>query len=223
MRYHEYRAPLHQRVHPARNYRFRARIYGRRRFVEYHDGRIGDGGARYRYELTLTLRQVCAVAREHGVVAVGQSCDKIVRAGELSRGYTFLVGGVQLAVADIVHDRARKQVRVLQYYAERAAQVGFFYLVDVDAVVAHFAVGDVVKPVEQVGYRSFARARRADESDLLPRLGVDGNVAKHRLALFVLEVDLGKHNVAAKPRIRDCAVAVRVLPRPFVGALLALR
>ena len=57
----------------------------------------------------------------------------------------------------------------------------------------------------------------------MPRLGVDGNVAKHRLALFVLEVDLGKHNVAAKPRIRDCAVAVRVLPRPFVGALLALR
>ena len=56
--------------------------------------------------------------------------------------------------------------------AQRAAQVGLFDLVDVDAVVADFTVGNVIEAVDEVGDRGLARAGRADKGDLLPRLGV---------------------------------------------------
>ena len=74
-----------------------------------------------------------------------------------------------------------KRFDVLQDDAERAAQVGLFDLVDVDAVVADLAVGNVVKAVDEVRDGRLARAGRADKGDLLARLGVDGDVVQDRL------------------------------------------
>ena len=105
---HEHRSSLHKRIHSSRDYRFRSCIYGRRSFVEYHYGRICDCGTRYRHKLTLTLRKVCAVTCEQCIISVGQTGYKIVRARQLCRRYALLVRGVQLAVADIVHYRARR-------------------------------------------------------------------------------------------------------------------
>ena len=130
-------------------------------------------------QLALALRQAGAVAGEHGVVAVGQAGDEVVGVGELGRRDALLVGGVQVAVADVVHHGAGEQVGVLQHDAERAAQVGLADLVDVDAVVADLAVGDVVEAVDEVGDGRLARTGGADKRDLLARLGKHGHAVQH--------------------------------------------
>ena len=128
VRYHKYRSAVHERVHTTRNYRFGTRIYRACSLVQYHDGRIGDCGARYRHKLPLSLREVCAVARKHGIVALWKSRYEIVRARKLCRRHALLVGSVELAVSNILHDRAREQIGILQHDAERATQVCFFIL-----------------------------------------------------------------------------------------------
>ena len=77
------------------------------------------------------------------------------------------------AVADVVHDRAGEEVGILQHDAQAAAQVGLFDLVDVDAVVADLAVGNIIEAVDQVGDGGLARAGGAHKGDLLARLGVE--------------------------------------------------
>ena len=58
------------------------------------------------------------------MVALGQARDEIVRVGQLRGADAVVVRGVELAVADVVHDRAGEEVDVLQDDAERVAQVG---------------------------------------------------------------------------------------------------
>ena len=96
-----------------------------------------------------------------------------MRVGELRRRDAFLVRRVELAVADVVHDRAGEQIHILQHDAERVAQVGLFDVVDVDAVIADLAVGDVVEAVDEVRDGGLARAGRADKGQLLPGLGIE--------------------------------------------------
>ena len=148
----------------------------RGRLVEDHDGRVGDRRSGYGYKLALTLREVCAVVGKLGLIALGKARDEVVRAGELCRGDALFIRCAELAVADVVHHRAGEQVGVLQHDAQRAAQVGFFDLVDVDAVVADLALLNIVETVDQVGDGGLARAGGADEGDLLAGLGVKGNV-----------------------------------------------
>ena len=67
--------------------------------------------------------RLAAVAGEHGVVAVGQAADEAVGVGQLGGGDALLVGGVQAAVADVLHHRAGEQVGVLEHHAQGAAEV----------------------------------------------------------------------------------------------------
>ena len=64
---------LHQSVHAALDERLGAGIDGAGRLVEDHDGRVCHRRAGNGKQLALTLREVCAVGREHGVVAVRQA------------------------------------------------------------------------------------------------------------------------------------------------------
>ena len=222
MRDDEHGAALHQRVHTALDDGLGPCVDGRGCFVQNHNRRVGDRRAGDGQKLALPLRQIGAVAGQHRRVAVGQTGDEVVRARQHCGFYAFVVACRQVPVADVVHHRAGEQVRVLQHDAERAAQRAFFDLVDVDAVVADFAVGDVVKAVEQIGDGRFARAGRADEGDLLPRLGVERDVMQDGFALLVAEVNVEHPHVARKPGVRHAAVGLmRVLPRPYASVLAA--
>ena len=109
---------------------------------------------------------------------------------------------------------------VLQDYAHRAAQVGLLYLVDIDSVVAYFAVRDVVEAVYEVRDRRLACAGRADEGYLLAGLCPEADVVQHQLVLVVAEVHAVEHDAALQLGVGDAAVGlVRVLPGPGVGAL----
>ena len=113
MRDDKRRAAFHELIHARLHDGLGAGVDARRGLVQNHCRRIGDGGACNRDQLALALRQLRAVAGEHGVVAVGQAGDKVVRARELGRRDALLVGSVQVAVADVIHHSAGEQVHVL--------------------------------------------------------------------------------------------------------------
>src|SRR5699024_6114519 len=113
----------HQRVHAAVDNGLGVGVDGGGRLVHDHDRRVGHGRAGNGQQLALALAQVGAVAGQHGVVAVGQAADKVVRAGQLGGGDALLVMGVQVAVADVFHHGAGEQVGVLQDDAQRMEQV----------------------------------------------------------------------------------------------------
>ena len=110
---HEGGASLHQGVHAVLHQLFRAGVDGGGGLVQNHHGGIGHRRPGNGDQLALTLGQAGAVAREHGVVAVWQAGDEVVGVGQLRRVDALVIGGVQLAVADVVHHRAGEQVGVL--------------------------------------------------------------------------------------------------------------
>ena len=145
--------------------------------------------------------------------------DEPVRIGQLCRPDTFLIGGVQLAIADIIHDRSGKEVGILQHHAKRPPQVRLFDLVDIDAVVADLAVRDIVEPVDQVRDRRLACARRTDKGDLLPRLRIQSNVMQHDLVLVISEIYIIENHAAFLSLVGHRAFRpVRMPPCPLVRA-----
>ena len=170
----------------------------------------------------MSLREICAVPRQHSVVALGQPGYKAVRTRKSRRRLTLFVGGVQSAVSDIVHNRAGKQVCILQDNAERAAQVCFFNLVYIDAVIAYFAVGDIVKAVYQIGYSGLARTRRADKSHLFACVRVYVYIPQNGFAFLIAELHVVEQDIAVKPGIGERAVAVRMFPSPNIRASVRL-
>ena len=149
---------------------------------------------------------------------------KSSRARELGGGDALVVGGVEPAVADVVHDGAGEQVHVLQDHAERTAQVGLLDLVDVDAVVADLAVGDVVEAVDQVRDGRLARAGGADEGDLLAGLRVHAYMPWSTcLSGRVAEVDVVHADIALRAGCRSrCRPLCGCFQAQTVGALVAL-
>ena len=218
----EHRAPLHELIHAALHERLRAGVDGAGRLVEDHDRRIGHSRACDAQQLPLALAQAAAVAFEHGVVAVGQHADEMVGIGKLRRRDAFVIRRVRISVADIFHDRTGKEIHVLEHDAEAAAQICLTDLIDVDAVVADLAVGNVVKAVDKVRDRRLARTGRADEGDLLAGFGVERDVMQDLFVRRITEVDVIEHDAPGKLRVCDRAVAVRVLPRPETGVVVGL-
>ena len=91
----------------------------------------------------------------------------------------------------------------MQDDAQRATQVRLADLVDVDAVVADLAVGDVVEAVDQVRDRCLACSRGTHEGDLLTGLGPQGDVVQDILLIVVGEVHALHDEFAAQARVGD--------------------
>ena len=143
-------APGHQRVHTALHNGLGARVDGAGRLVHNHHRWVGHSRTCNGKQLALTLAEVRAVAVQHGVVAIGQTADEVVRTGQLRRSNALLVTRIQVAVADIFHHRAGEEIGILQDDAQAVTQVRLPDLVDVDAVIADLAVVDVIEAVDQV-------------------------------------------------------------------------
>ena len=218
----EHGAALHQGVHAALHDGLGARVDGRSGLVEDHHRRVGHGRAGDGQQLPLALAEVGAVALQLRIVALGQAADEVVCAGQLGGGDAFFIGGVQLAVAYVLHHRAGEEVGVLQNDAQRVAQIGLLDLVDVNTVVTDLAIVDIVEAVDEVGDGGLARAGGADEGQLLAGLGVEGDVVQNRLFRRVAEVDVEEAHVAHQASVGERAVVVGMLPRPHACALAAL-
>ena len=217
----EDRAALHQGVHALLNDALGAGVDGGRGFVQDHHGRVLYRGPGNGDQLALALRKAAAVAGQHRVIALGQHPNEAVRVDQLCCLDAFLVRGVRLAEAKVFHHRASEEIHVLKHHAQRVAQIVLLDLVDIDAVIADLAVGNVVETGQKVRNGRLASAGSAYKGDLLAWLGVDADVVQHDLLRGVAEVHVVQHNVALQLGVGGGAVAVRMLPRPQAGALVA--
>jgi hypothetical protein len=139
---------------------------------------------------------------------------------ELCGGDALFVGGIELTVADILHNGAGEQVDVLQNHAEGTAEIRLLDLRDVDAVVADLSVRNVIEAVDKVCDGRFACARCADERDLLAGLCVKRDVMQDGLLRGITKIDVLKLYVTGELRIGDRAVLMRMLPCPKAGVLV---
>ena len=214
---------LHQRIHTGLHLGLGVGIDGGGGLVQNHYRGIGHGGPGNGNQLPLALGEAGTVSGEHGVVAVGQPGDEVVGVGQLGGVDAGLVGGIQLAIADIVHHRAGEQIGFLEHHAQRAAQVGLADFVDVDIVVANLAVVNVVKPVNQIGDGGFSGAGGPYEGYLLARAGIQGDIMQHRILRHIAEVHMLHDNVALQLPVGGGAIGlVEMLPGPVAGALRGL-
>ena len=143
--------------------------------------------------------------------------------GQLGGGDHVLVRGVQLAVSDIIHHRAGKQVGILEHHAQTAPQIGLADLPHVDAIVKDLALVDIVETVDQVGNGGFACACGAYKGDLLAGLSVEGYVVQYQFILHIAKVHVNQSHIPLQPGIVHLAVLIYPLPSPFACADLALR
>ena len=115
-------APLHDGVHASLYHLLGTGVDTGGCLVENEDGGIGYGSTGDGKELALSLAEVASVAAEGCVIAVGESADEVVGTNQLSRLDTFLIGGIELAVTDIVEDGACEEVGLLEDDAHALAQ-----------------------------------------------------------------------------------------------------
>ena len=108
----------------------------------------------------------------------------------------LLVGSVQLAVADVVHDGTGEQVGLLEYHAQRAAQIRLADLVYVDAVVADLAIGNVVEPVDKVRNGGLTGTGSAYKGDFLTGMGIEGHIVEDGLLRHIAEIHMLHGDVA---------------------------
>ena len=109
----EDRAALHQVIHAGLHDFLGTGIDGGRGLVEDQRWWIGHRGAGDGDQLALALGQTGTIALKHRVVALGQHANEAIRINQTSGLDAFLIGGVQAAVADVVHHSAGKQVHIL--------------------------------------------------------------------------------------------------------------
>ena len=124
--------------------------------------------------------------------------------------HAVLVGRVKAAVSYVLHNRSGEKVGILKHRSERAPQIAFPDIADIDAVVGDGSALNVIEPVDQVCDGRLSGAGGADKGDLLPRLCVKRQSLQHRLALDIREIDVKEPDVAPQ---RD-SPAVRLYPEP---------
>ena len=173
---HEGRPLCHQRIHALLDMLFRSRIDGARRFIEDQDRRLGYRRSRDIKKLSLALAQIRAIALKNGVIALWKPHDKGMGRCHLRRLNDLLVCGIKPSVADILHDRSRKQVGVLKNHGDVAAQVVPLNMADINAVDSDGPALDIVEAVDEVRDRRLSGSRGTHEGDLLPRPRVEADI-----------------------------------------------
>ena len=83
----------------------------------------------------------------------------------------LLIGCIKISVTDVVTDGSSKQVGILQYNTEGTTQIVFFYLCNIDAVIADFSLLNIVETVDQVGNCCLSGTGRANKCQFLSRFG----------------------------------------------------
>lgn len=166
----------HQTIHALLDVFFRSRIDGARRLIEDQDRRLGYRRSRDIKKLSLALAQVRAVALKNGVIALWKPHDKGMGRCHLRRLNDLLVCGIKPSVADILHDRSRKQVGVLKNHGDVAAQLVPLNMADINAVDGDGPALDIVEAVDEVRDRRLSGSCGTHKGDLLSRPRVEADI-----------------------------------------------
>ena len=189
-------ASLHDGVHAPLYELFGTGVYRGCCLVENEDGGIGNGSAGNSQQLALSHTEVTSVATEQGVIAIGQTTDEVRGSYQLGCLDTFLVGGIEFAVTDIVEDGAREEVRLLQDDAHAAAQRVFTDIGDGDAVVEDMSALYLVEAVDEVDDGGLACPCASHEGYLLSRVGIDIDIEEYLFLGGVAEINVLEVDVA---------------------------
>jgi len=157
----------------------------------------------------LPYRQRRAALGDHGLVALRQPLDELVRVHEPRRGADLLIADRCLVQAEVRRDRAREDERVLQHDADVAAHVGLAHVADVHAVEEDPALLHVVEARDEADDRGLPRPGRTDDRDALARGDLEVHIAQHPFALVVREGDVVERDLAAHVRQLDGPLRVQ--------------
>src|SRR5439155_11565979 len=106
-------------------------------FVQNENGRILQNRARNGDALPLAAAQARAAFANHGVIALRQLDDEIVRQRGLRGGNDFFLGNIGQAVADVVANGVVKQDVLLRHHGDLPAQRAQLGFADVAAIHAN--------------------------------------------------------------------------------------
>src|SRR5699024_3946825 len=131
-----------------------------------------------------------------GLEAVGHGHDIVVDFRPLCRLHDLLLGGVRLAVADVVVDGAGKEEYVLLDDADVLAQGLLGEVAHVGAVHQNATPGDIIEAGDELAQGGLAAPGGAYHRHRLSPGDVDGHVVQHGLPVLVGERDVVHQNVS---------------------------
>ena len=214
-------APLHERVHALLHESLGARVDAAGCLVEDEHRRVGNGCTGDGEQLAFTLAQVSTIGIKNGLVAITQASDEAVGIDQFSRLDAVLVGSIEPAIADVVHDGASEQVSLLQHHAQAVTQVALADVVHADAVIKDFAVLDVIEAINEVGNGCLASTCTTHKGNLLVRHGVNVNVKEHLFIRIIAKVHIIELDTTVDLNILVGTVCLRDFPCPDARARFA--
>ena len=172
VRNHQGGAAQHGRFQRGLHHAFAFSVEGAGGFVQQQQRRVFQHGPRNGDALALAARQAHAAFAQKGLVALGQCLDETIGKRRLCSGVNLCVGGLWLAVADVLHGVGRENDRVLWHDANALAQAGQSQRVDGHAIQQDTASIHrdirVVKPQQQLEHGAFAGTAGAYQGHRFP-------------------------------------------------------
>ena len=203
----------HQPVERLLDHRLVLGIHRGQRLVQHQDRRVAQQGAGDGDALALATGEPCAAFADHGLVAVGQRLDEVVRVGGVGGGNQVRLAGVGAAETQVVLDRAVEQVGVLRHDGDHPADRGRVERAQVLPANADRAALRVMQAQQQADDRGLAGAAGADDADALACGDAEGQaLVGGASAAGIGEADIFEGDAGAG-RIRGQA-AIRSGPTP---------
>ena len=140
--------------------------------VQQQNGRVFEHDAGNGNALALPARKFHAALAHLGVVArvgfgIHQASNEVVCLCLACGLHHFDLAGFGAAIEDVFANGAVQQGGVLRHHADGAAQAVLRNMANVLPVDADATLLPIIEPQQQAGKGGFARARRADQSQLL--------------------------------------------------------
>ena len=159
--------------------------------------------------LLLAAGDVVAALLDVGLVLVGEALDKFIGACLLAGVLDLGVGGVGVAPAQVLGNRAAEQLVLLQHHGDVVAQGVEVISAHINAADGHAALGHVVQTRQQLHKAGLSRTGAANDADGLAGLDVEINVLEGLLAiLFIGKADVVELD-GAVPDLHNGVLTVR--------------
>ena len=147
--------------------------------VEDKNGRVLDDRAGQGNALPLPAREHHAPLTHGRLVALRQLRDELVGVCLLRCSLDFRLGGIELAVADVLADGGAEEEGLLDDHGQRPAHALEREVADILSVERDPALLRVEEARDQVGNRRLARPGVPYERDSLAGLRCDSDVLEH--------------------------------------------
>jgi hypothetical protein len=167
---------FHEPVERLLDHRLALGVHRGERLVQDQDGRVAQEGAGDRDPLALASGKTDAALPHHRLVALRQPSDEFLRIGGAGGRLELRRRGPRLAHAEVLGDRAVKEIGVLAHHRDEPAEL-------IEGEIAQVAAADhdppplrVVEAEEEPGDGGLARPARPHDAHALPGLDLEGEI-----------------------------------------------